>query len=198
MPLGRGKGGLGHPYNIKSNNDLSGNKEAGFSRMEYANGPEFLRYFENIRARTTRVIECIPREHFEWRPVEGMFSFADLVRHLAATERFMFGENAQCKPSRYPGHGPELADGYDAVMQYYRRCHEETVEIISQLSAADLQQRCQTPGAIAIPVWKWLRSMIEHEVHHRGQIYLMLRMIGVPTPALYGLTSEEVKARSVR
>jgi uncharacterized damage-inducible protein DinB len=38
--------------------------------------------------------------------------------------------------------------------------------------------------------------MVEHEVHHRGQIYLMLRMIRVATPPLYGLTSEEVRARS--
>jgi uncharacterized damage-inducible protein DinB len=38
--------------------------------------------------------------------------------------------------------------------------------------------------------------MVEHEVHHRGQLYLYLGMLGVPTPPLYGLTSEEVKARS--
>ena len=37
--------------------------------------------------------------------------------------------------------------------------------------------------------------MIEHEIHHRGQIYLMLGMLGVPTPPLYGLTSEEVRGR---
>src|SRR5688572_13122066 len=102
MPPGHGKGRLGQPDKYKSRNDLGGSKEAGVSRMDYADGPEFLRYFENIRGRTTRVIECIPRDHFEWRPQDGMFSFADLVRHLAATERLMFGENAQCKPSRYP------------------------------------------------------------------------------------------------
>ena len=45
--------------------------------------------------------------------------------------------------------------------------------------------------------WKWLRAMAEHEAHHRGQIYLMLGMLEVPTPPLYGLTSEEVRARSV-
>jgi uncharacterized damage-inducible protein DinB len=165
--------------------------------MDYANGSEFLRYFENIRARTTRVIECIPEDRFEWRPAEGMFSFADLVRHLAATERYMFGENAVCRPSRYPGHGPELADGYGAVMAFYERCHTETSAIISVLSAEDLQRRCLNPGTIAIPVWKWLRSMIEHEVHHRGQIYLMLRLLNVPTPPLYGLTSEQVRERSI-
>jgi uncharacterized damage-inducible protein DinB len=41
------------------------------------------------------------------------------------------------------------------------------------------------------------RSMVEHEVHHRGQIYLYLGLLSVPTPPLYGLTSEEVRARSV-
>jgi uncharacterized damage-inducible protein DinB len=38
--------------------------------------------------------------------------------------------------------------------------------------------------------------MVEHEVHHRGQIYVMLGMLGVSTPPLFGLTSEEVRARS--
>jgi uncharacterized damage-inducible protein DinB len=39
--------------------------------------------------------------------------------------------------------------------------------------------------------------MIEHEVHHRGQIYLMLGMLNVATPPLYGLTAEQVRQRSV-
>jgi uncharacterized damage-inducible protein DinB len=38
--------------------------------------------------------------------------------------------------------------------------------------------------------------MVEHEIHHRGQIYLHLAQLGVPTPPLYGLTSEEVLVRS--
>jgi uncharacterized damage-inducible protein DinB len=38
--------------------------------------------------------------------------------------------------------------------------------------------------------------MPEHEIHHRGQIYLYLAMLGVKTPPLYGLTSEQVRARS--
>ena len=43
---------------------------------------------------------------------------------------------------------------------------------------------------------KWLRAMTEHEAHHRGQLYLMLAMRGVATPPIFGLTSEEVRARS--
>jgi uncharacterized damage-inducible protein DinB len=40
--------------------------------------------------------------------------------------------------------------------------------------------------------------MVEHEAHHRGQIYLYLAMLGVETPPLYGLTSEQVRERSVQ
>jgi uncharacterized damage-inducible protein DinB len=40
--------------------------------------------------------------------------------------------------------------------------------------------------------------MVEHEAHHRGQLYMMLSMLGVATPPLYGLTEEEVRAKSVR
>lgn len=158
---------------------------------------EFLPYWENIRGRTMRVVACVPPEKIEWRPQAGAFSFGDLIRHLGAIERLMFGENAAGRPSRYPGHGSELAEGYEAVVAYIERMHAETIEIIRALTPADLQARCVTPGGAALPVWKWLRAMVEHENHHRGQIYLMLRLIDVETPPLYGLTSEEVRARSV-
>jgi uncharacterized damage-inducible protein DinB len=37
---------------------------------------------------------------------------------------------------------------------------------------------------------------VEHEVHHRAQIYVYLGMLGIATPPIYGLTSEEVTERS--
>jgi uncharacterized damage-inducible protein DinB len=40
--------------------------------------------------------------------------------------------------------------------------------------------------------------MIEHEIHHRGQLYMYLGMLGLSAPPLYGLTEEDVKARSAR
>jgi uncharacterized damage-inducible protein DinB len=74
--------------------------------------------------------------------------------------------------------------------------HEESVAIFSLLTPDALVRACTTPGGARLPVWKWLRAMVEHEVHHRGQIYIMLGMLGVSTPPLFGLTSEEVRARS--
>lgn len=158
---------------------------------------EFLVYFEKIRARTERVASLIPEEMIEWSPVSGKFTLGDTVRHIAAIERWMFAENVMRRPSRYAGCGPDLAAGREAVLAYLRDRHRESVEIFGRLSPSDMEERCVTPGGAPIRIGKWLRSMIEHEVHHRGQIYLMLGMRGVATPPLYGLTSEEVRARSV-
>jgi uncharacterized damage-inducible protein DinB len=108
----------------------------------------------------------------------------------------MYAENAQLKPSRYPGHGRELADGYEAVLEFFDKMHAESIEIFGKLTDEDLQKKCLTPGGAAISVWKWLRAMIEHEIHHRGQLYLYLGMIDVTTPPIYGLTSEQVFERS--
>ena len=165
--------------------------------MEIQRAETFAAYFEGIRGRTLRVAACIPRDRLEWAPRAGAFSFGDLLHHLGAIERYMFAENAQGRPSRYPGHGRELADGYDAVLDFLARMHAESMAIFRALTAADLERRCETPAGIAMTTWKWLRAMVEHEVHHRGQIYLMLGMLGVVTPPIYGLTSEEVKARSL-
>jgi len=158
---------------------------------------EFVDYFDGIRARTRRVVETIPDGRFEWSAGDGRWSFGDLVRHLGAIERWMFAENVAGRPSRYPGHGRELADGRDASLAYLDRCHAESQAIFGALSPEALERRCSTPAGIQITTWKWLRAMVEHEVHHRGQIYLMLGLLGVSTPPLYGLTSEQVRARSV-
>jgi uncharacterized damage-inducible protein DinB len=179
---------------------------------------QLLAYYDSVHARTRRVILTIPPSHLEWRPADAVpapplpgaaaetppaadaasprFSFGDLVRHLAALERFMFAENVHGRPSCYPGHGRDLADGWDLTLAFYDRCSAESRALFAALTPEQLAGRCTTPGGASLPVWKWLRAMFEHEAHHRGQIYLMLGLLGVATPPLYGLTSEEVQARS--
>jgi uncharacterized damage-inducible protein DinB len=165
--------------------------------MEIRSVQQYLEYWDGLRRRTRRVVECIPPERLEWTCRPGTFTFGDLVRHLATIERYMYAETVAGRPSRYPGCGRDLADGYDAVLAYFDRLDVEAKAIIGALSEADLVRKCQTPAGTAITTWKWLRAMCEHEAHHRGQIYLMLNLLEVSTPPLYGLTSEEVRERSV-
>jgi len=164
--------------------------------MEIRSVAQFLEYWDNVRGRTRRVVTRIPPEHLEWAHRAGAFTLGDLVRHLAAIERYMYAETVAGRPSRYPGCGTDLAEGYDAVLAYFDRLDTEARNIIGGLSDADLQRKCTTPAGSLITTWKWLRAMVEHEVHHRGQIYLMLGMLGVTTAPLFGLTSEEVRSRS--
>jgi uncharacterized damage-inducible protein DinB len=164
--------------------------------MEIRSVSQFLEYWAGLRTRTRRVAACIPPDKVEWTHRAGAFTLGDQVRHLASIERYMYAETVAGRPSRYQGCGRELADGYDAVLEYLDRLDAEARGIIGALQDADFQRKCETPAGAPITTWKWLRAMCEHEAHHRGQIYLMLGILGVATPPLFGLTSEEVRARS--
>lgn len=165
--------------------------------MQIQNLDVFLEYLDKVHQRTMRVARSVPSGKLDWTFRPGKFTLGDLLRHMAAIERYMFAETIRGKPSRYDGCGKELADGYENVIMFMERMHRESVEIISRLSAGDLNCKCVTPDGAQITVWKWLRAMVEHEIHHRGQIYIYLAMLEVPTPPLYGLTSEQVRERSV-
>ena len=165
--------------------------------MEIRSVRQFLEYWASLRGRTRRLVQCIPPDRLEWTHREGAFTLGDQARHLATIERYMYAETVAGRPSRYQGCGRDLADGFDAVLAFFDRLDGEALAIIGGLSDGDLERKCLTPAGSSITTWKWLRAMCEHEAHHRGQIYLMLGMLGVTTPPLFGLTSEGVRARSV-
>jgi uncharacterized damage-inducible protein DinB len=157
----------------------------------------FLQYFGNARERTLRVARCIPPDQIDWTYGDGHFTLGDLLRHLAVTERYMWAENVNGRQSRYTSHGKEFGATLDEILVLLDRLHVESVPLFAQLTDEDLQKKCRTPGGGEIATWKWLRAMAEHEAHHRGQIYIYLSMLAVPTPPIFGLTSEEVRSRSV-
>jgi uncharacterized damage-inducible protein DinB len=166
--------------------------------MEITSTKSFLDYYARIRERTNRLIKVIPPEHFDFTYMPGKFTVADVIRHIATIERYMFAETIAGRKSAYPGCGKELADGYANVIKYFNGLHLESLEIFSSLSDEDLKRKCVTPGNTEIVIWKWLRAMVEHEIHHRGQLYIYLGMLKIKTPPLFGLTSEEVQKRSVK
>jgi uncharacterized damage-inducible protein DinB len=161
--------------------------------MEIASIESFLDYFEKIRSRTMRLVACIPPDQVEWRAKEGKFTLGDLARHIAAAERNIFAEVVAGGRNCYAGCGRQFADGYAEVVQFMNRMHSESMAIFSVLSDADLQRKCITPDGAPMSTWKWLRAMTEHEIHHRGELYAYLGILGVKVPPLYGLTSEQVQ-----
>lgn len=162
--------------------------------MEIHNIESFLQYFETIRERTLRVVRTVPPEKLEWRYTEGVFSPGDLARHIAATERYTFAENVLGRPSRYAGCGKDLAEGADNVIAFMQRMHAEAVGLLRGLKPEDLAGKGVGPEGKPITAWKLLRAMVEHEVHHRGEMYVYLALLGMPRPPLYGLTEPQLRA----
>jgi len=157
---------------------------------------EFVDYWRGVRRRTRRLVAFIPAGQLEWAPDGTRWTFGDILRHLAGIERWMYAENVQGRPSRYPGHGIELAEGSEAVAAYLDQLHEESCVIFASLTPEQLRAKSTTPAGTPITTSKWLRAMVEHEAHHRGQLYLMLGLLDVHPPQLFGLSEEEVRARS--
>ncbi|EJF08679.1 DinB family protein [Pontibacter sp. BAB1700] len=166
--------------------------------MEISSIPSFLDYYGKIRQRTERVIACIPADQFDWTYREGKFTFADQIRHIAAIERYLYAETVQGRSAAYTGCGKALADDPEQVLAFFREKHQESLAIFSSLSDQGLQQKIQTPGGGQITCWKWLRALIEHEIHHRAHIYTYLGILGIPTPPIFGLTSEQVQEQSTQ
>jgi uncharacterized damage-inducible protein DinB len=165
--------------------------------MEITRVAPFIDYLDRIHERTRRIVLLVRDEDLEWSAAPGRFTPGDLIRHLAGIERFMYAETVHGRPTAYPGHSRQLSPGIVATVAYYDRLHGEARELFAQLTDARLAEKCLTPAGTPISVAKWLRAMIEHEAHHRGQLYFILGMRGVPTPPIFGLTAEEVHARSV-
>jgi uncharacterized damage-inducible protein DinB len=166
--------------------------------MAFMEPQEWLSYIDRMYQRTRRVAVLIPESELEHNFGGSRFTPGDLVRHLAGVNRYMFVEVAAGRANRYPGHTRELAAGLADVLAYHQRLHEESMEVLRSLTPPDFDRKVAAPEGAPITAWKWLRAMTEHEAHHRGQLYWTLAELGVQTPPLFGLTSEEVKARAVQ
>ena len=152
----------------------------------------FLEYWPSVRNRTRKLIPLVSADTLEWRPGEGRWSFGDQVRHLAGIERWMYAETVSGRPTRYPGHARDLADGLDAVLAYHDRCHEESMALFQALMPEQWTGKSVTPAGTSITTWKWARAMVEHEAHHRGQMYMTLGLLGIETPPIFALSEQEV------
>lgn len=66
--------------------------------MEIPTIQPFLHYFGNVREGTMRVARCVPRDKIDWAYSPGKFTLGDLLRHIAVTERWIWGETLAERP----------------------------------------------------------------------------------------------------
>jgi len=160
--------------------------------MEIKSINAFLSYYEKTRQATLKVIEVIPHDKINWSYKPGKFTIGDLVRHMAAIERWVFAEVAQGNKPAYKGCGIELAGGYENIVSYFNQMQDQSIQIFKSLKDEDLTKHVKTLDGKDIELGSFLRALFLHEIHHRGALCIYLNLLNVETPPIIGLKEEQV------
>jgi uncharacterized damage-inducible protein DinB len=162
--------------------------------MSIADG--LIQELESEAATTRRVLERVPAEHFDWRPSPRSRSLGQLALHIATTPGGVAALAAQnpAEVPRFPEEtGPSSVTDLLAALE---RSLAEARSIVGTMDDAALNEvwRVTAGGreVMAVPRVAFLRSvMLNHWYHHRGQLTVYLRELGVPIPSIYGPSADE-------
>lgn len=140
-------------------------------------------HLERFRGVTLQTLEWVPEERLSWSPKEGLRSFAENFLHLARVEEYYARGllSGQWDMERYFARPQVLTR--DALRKVLEETRAATLTGLENMDPARLEEKVTVPD---VPVdWtlrSWLWYLVEHEVHHKAQLALYLREIGVVPP----------------
>lgn len=137
-----------------------------------------VRAFQSHRAALIDLYDQLPEEQANFAAWEGGMSFVRLADHLSASVNRV--------PAMLRGEKPDAPGAPSATLSDSRARLQSTLDAfvgtVSALSDDDLQRRIPAFGGREMPVWMLLDFITQHEAHHKGQAWMMARMIGVTPP----------------
>ena len=150
----------------------------------------FLKQKKAIRKRSEEVFGLLRAEDMEWRPAKDALSAGEMLRHLWVSEegvrRVALDGNFAYYEARIPG-GLSAVLGTIGSLQNelanIGRVHRETLEGVATRPAAIFDEERAHPGlGFRRKVSVILFGINEHEIHHRAQLMMLLRMRNRPAP----------------
>jgi uncharacterized damage-inducible protein DinB len=144
---------------------------------------------------TRRVLERVPDDQLAWKPHDKSMSLGQLALHIA-TMPGTIAELSRLSPFPLPKfEQPSAASAAELVPALDQSVAKATT-ILRGMDDADLAQMWRVVDGdrevMAIPVGGMLRMiMLNHWYHHRGQLSVYLRQVGVPVPSIYGPSADE-------
>ena len=160
--------------------------------MQYYNAQDLARSFRTVRNNTIKIAEEIPEESYGFRAAPESLSVAETLAHIAAAPRWAKRMHSQ-RITR-----PDFATfraGHEEVMKYQatltdkakilealRAGGEEFAAWLETLSEETLGERVYFPEGAQPPSktrFEMLLSPKEHEMHHRAQLMVVERMLGM-------------------
>ena len=145
---------------------------------------------------TRRVLERVPDNQLAWRPHAKARTLGQLALHVAMVP----GGVAELVASPSPAQAPQFADPsptsaaelVPALDQSIAKAKKALGGLDDATLLATWRMMQGERELFAVPRVALLRSvMLNHWYHHRGQLTVYLRELGVPIPSIYGPSADE-------
>jgi uncharacterized damage-inducible protein DinB len=154
--------------------------------------------YDHEMATTRRLLERVPEADFAWQPHERSMTLGQLAGHIAnlplwcsmTLEQTTFDLDAfaDARP-KAPESGAALMREFEAKMAAARALLATTTDA-HLLAPWTLKQGGQE--IFTMPRVSVIRSFVmNHLIHHRGQLSVYLRLRNIPVPPIYGPTADE-------
>lgn len=155
--------------------------------------------FDHEMATTRRVLERVPADALAWKPHEKSMTLGQLAAHIASlpvwccitlegTMTDLVSLAGEPRLTR-----PETRDGI--LQAFDRGCAAARTALAAQSDAQWMARWTLKKGGeeiFTMPRISAVRSFVmNHLIHHRGQLTVYLRLNDVPLPPVYGPTADE-------
>jgi uncharacterized damage-inducible protein DinB len=155
-----------------------------------------LQELEQETQTTRRVLERVPNDKLAWRPHEKARTLGQLALHVASVP----GGVAELVASRSPVQAPQFVDPdpksaselIPALDQSIAKAKKALGGMDDATVMGTWRMMAGDRELMAVPRVAMLRSvMLNHWYHHRGQLTVYLRELGVAIPSIYGPSADE-------
>lgn len=156
--------------------------------------------FDHEMASTRKALERVPEAKFGWKPHEKSMTLGRLASHLAELPAWTAStfdvDELDLAPPGGGGYKPvehktrqQVLDHFDAMAAKGRAAlaGAADAEFFKPWTLKNGGQTVFTMPKVAV-----LRSFVmNHMIHHRGQLTVYLRLNDVPVPSIYGPSADE-------
>lgn len=155
--------------------------------------------FDQEMATTRRLLERVPEERASWTPHPKSTGLGPLAAHIANlpwfATRALTGTEHDFNPPGGPRFTPQAFESTAKTLQTFDERVREARAAIASASDADLAVAWTLKNGghtiFTLPRIAVLRTlMMNHIIHHRGQLSVYLRLNDVPLPSIYGPTAD--------
>jgi uncharacterized damage-inducible protein DinB len=152
--------------------------------------------FDHEMTTTRKVLERVPEDRFQWKPHAKSMALGDLATHVANIA--WWGEvtlNSSEFDLAGGGRAPAVKSRAELLTLFDKNtaatrallAGKSDAELMAPWSLKNGKQTFFTmPKAVV-----WRSFVMNHIVHHRGQLSVYLRLNDVPVPAMYGPSADE-------